>query len=150
MDPGTAIGVTSLGIQVCQRLLDYYCDWRSYNKDIAAFTDSITELLGFFKDVQETLNTTKSTAHEGPADLLKCADEALVKCREDVETLKAELDTVGQYQDKDEICLKLKLKEQLRRALYPFRKGTLGDLQDIANDTKLFSQKSWECFRYVK
>ena len=33
MDPGTALGIVSLGIQVCEGLLGYYRDYKRYEED---------------------------------------------------------------------------------------------------------------------
>jgi hypothetical protein len=41
---GTAVGIASLGIQVCQGLLSYYDTWKSYDPDISSIYDAITDL----------------------------------------------------------------------------------------------------------
>lgn len=41
---GTAVGIASLGIQVCQGLLDYYNSWKSYDSDISSTYDAISDL----------------------------------------------------------------------------------------------------------
>jgi hypothetical protein len=41
---GTAVGIASLGIQVCQGLLSYYDSWKSYGSDISSTYDAITDL----------------------------------------------------------------------------------------------------------
>jgi hypothetical protein len=41
---GTAVGIASLGIQVCQGLLSYYSDWKDYNSDVSSTYDAITDL----------------------------------------------------------------------------------------------------------
>jgi hypothetical protein len=41
---GTAVGIASLGIQVCQGLLSYYDSWKSYGSDISSTHDAITDL----------------------------------------------------------------------------------------------------------
>jgi hypothetical protein len=41
---GTAVGIASLGIQVCQGLLSYYDSWKSYDSDISSTYNTISDL----------------------------------------------------------------------------------------------------------
>jgi hypothetical protein len=41
---GSAVGIASLGIQVCQGLLSYYDAWRGYDSDVSSAYDSIDDL----------------------------------------------------------------------------------------------------------
>ena len=41
---GSAVGIASLGIQVCQGLLTYYDAWRAYDQDITSTYNAITDL----------------------------------------------------------------------------------------------------------
>jgi len=41
---GSAVGIASLGIQICQGLLSYHDRWEDYKADIASARDSITDL----------------------------------------------------------------------------------------------------------
>lgn len=41
---GSAVGVASLGLQVCQGLLKYYNNWKDYNEDMAIAYRSIETL----------------------------------------------------------------------------------------------------------
>lgn len=41
---GSALGVVSVGIQVCQGLLSYYNAWRSYNSQISHCYNTIEGL----------------------------------------------------------------------------------------------------------
>lgn len=41
---GTAVGIASLGIQVCQSLLSYYADWQEYNANISNTYKVIVDL----------------------------------------------------------------------------------------------------------
>ena len=50
---GSAVGVASLGIQICQALLSYYNAWRAYHSDVRSAYDSIDDLsrtLALLKD----------------------------------------------------------------------------------------------------
>ena len=52
---GTAAGIASLGIQVCQGLLSYYEAWRSYHQDICDACDKASELEKTFALLNDTL-----------------------------------------------------------------------------------------------
>lgn len=54
---GTAVGVASLGIQVCQGLRSYYDDWKTYDADISSTYSTIT-------DLSKTLMILKSTLQQ--------------------------------------------------------------------------------------
>lgn len=41
---GTAVGIASLGITVCQGLLSYYDAWRSYDHDISSTYSDVDDL----------------------------------------------------------------------------------------------------------
>jgi hypothetical protein len=44
MDPGTALGAISLGIEVCKGLLDYYRTWNEHEVDIKQTSNKIAVL----------------------------------------------------------------------------------------------------------
>lgn len=44
MDPGTALGVVSLGIQVCQGITWYYGEWKDCPEDVAGVAKSAESL----------------------------------------------------------------------------------------------------------
>jgi hypothetical protein len=54
---GTAVGIVSLGIQVCQGLLFYYDAWKSYDSDISSTYNAIT-------DLSRTLTILKTTLQQ--------------------------------------------------------------------------------------
>ena len=40
----SAVGIVSLGVQVCQGLLSYYDGWKSFSSDISSTYNSIDDL----------------------------------------------------------------------------------------------------------
>jgi len=55
---GGAVGIISLGIQVCQGLLSYYHDWKSYGGNIDGTYKTIAGLEKTFKLINESLTST--------------------------------------------------------------------------------------------
>lgn len=70
-----AVGVVSLGIQLCQGFLKYYHDWQSYHEDISAAYNKVNGLNDTLTLLEDSLNDPfldaerKSKAHER---LLSC------------------------------------------------------------------------------
>ena len=56
-----AIGIVSLGIQVCQGLLKYYDSWKDSRKDIAALCSSVESLSSILDQLEQTLTGTHET-----------------------------------------------------------------------------------------
>lgn len=52
---GTAVGVISLGIQVCQGLVSYYKNWKSFDDDIAHLYAKIDGLRITLENLEHTL-----------------------------------------------------------------------------------------------
>ena len=128
MDPGTALGVISLGIDIADKLLKYYATWRSYERDISEMYKSIATL-------NETLHLLKkvivsafqaNTVDDEAKDLIVAR---VVSCTDGVLDLQAQLEKVhgkGQGSGRGE----KRLFSQARRALYPFRESTILTLQE--------------------
>ena len=73
MDAGSAVGIVSLGIQVCQGLLDYYHSWKSYRTDINTAYDCIADLHKTFALLQDTLSSS-SLDPARAREVCKCLD----------------------------------------------------------------------------
>ena len=76
---GTGVGIASLGIQVCQSLLDYYHDWKDYDQDIKLTTGAISDLEEKFALLREVLDDPKLSQHQKTKDSV---NQSLVLCEE--------------------------------------------------------------------
>ncbi|ORY09159.1 hypothetical protein BCR34DRAFT_616004 [Clohesyomyces aquaticus] len=124
---GTAVGITSLGIQVCQVLIQYYYQFKDWSEEVFAVlrrVDILSSTLNaveklkqkFESDDDEVLEELQSTLTECLADL-KSLDHMSRKCSET--TLPESLE------DKARLVKK--------RLLWPFKKETLSSLQDAVD-----------------
>ncbi|PSN62549.1 hypothetical protein BS50DRAFT_638175 [Corynespora cassiicola Philippines] len=119
---GTAVGITSLGIQVCQSLVRYYSQYRSFHDDIDAVVQRVEGLQSILNTVALVKNKIESS-DEPSADL----QAALMACLSAVDSLKKmaekcnETRTLGSTQDVARLVKK--------RLLWPFKKETLADTQ---------------------
>ncbi|SMR60828.1 unnamed protein product [Zymoseptoria tritici ST99CH_1E4] len=124
---GAAVGIASLGIQVCQGLLDYYNGWKDYQTDIAGAYNSIA-------DLYETLALLKVSLDDKELDHDRAerAKEALESCKDGLTKLSKKLQKL-QTHDKPQGS-RQRLWAEFQRGSYPFKASTLAKLREIVDD----------------
>lgn len=50
----SAVGIVSLGLQVCQGIVQYYSHWKDYTVDIASTYELVGQLRGIFEALSST------------------------------------------------------------------------------------------------
>jgi hypothetical protein len=123
---GTAVGVASLGIQVCQGLLSYYDDWKAYDADISTTYSAIT-------DLGKTLTILKSTLQQEVDEEKAGRVRTCVKSCEDA-LLELEKKRCSLQKFSRPEGLRQKMRAGLQRSWYPFRKETLEALEASVTD----------------
>jgi len=125
----SAVGIASIGIQVCQALLAYYEDWRSYHSDINSTYDSID-------DLSRTLVLLRGSLNDAALDderksrvktSLRLCENSLTK----LSAIRQKLREYGQP-----LGIRQKVWAELQRAWFPFKAGTLAKLQTNVSDTR--------------
>lgn len=124
MDLGTELGVVSLGLTVCQGLLDYYKSWQTYRDDIRSTSASIGHLLQLLYQIREILNS-KTEGHQ--ATLMSQVDKAAKNCASNLRVLNDWLQKIRPFDDAQSI--RNKLRNRFQRLDYPFQKETLKGLE---------------------
>jgi hypothetical protein len=124
---GSAVGIASLGVQVCQGLLSYYHDWRSYHDDIASACDKVGSL-------ERTLTLLRESLNQPFLDAKRKArvQASLISCRSSTHALEkrcAKLQASAQPSG-----LREKAAAVTKRALYPFKASTLAKVSETVND----------------
>jgi hypothetical protein len=123
---GTAVGIASLGIQVCQGLLDYYDSWKSYDSDISSTYNAIT-------DLSKTLILLRTTLHQQADEERVGRVRTCVKdCEDALLKLDKKRDSLQKYSQPE--GLRQKMRSELQRTWYPFRKETLEALKASVTD----------------
>lgn len=118
---GTAVGIASLGIQVCQGLLSYYDSWKSYGSDISSTYDAITDLSKTLILLRTTLQQQVDEERAGRVrTCMKDCEDALLA----LEEKRCSLQKYGQPEG-----LRQKMRLGLQRSWYPFRKEVLEALE---------------------
>ena len=114
---GTAVGIASLGIQVCQGLLDYYDSWKGYDSDISSAYDAISDLSKTLILLKTTLQQQTDEERVGRVrTCVKDCEDALLE----LEKRRNSLQKYGQPEG-----LRQKMRAGLQKTWYPFRKETL-------------------------
>ncbi|KAK3670456.1 hypothetical protein LTR78_009697 [Recurvomyces mirabilis] len=126
---GTAVGVASFGIQICQGLLTYYGSWKDYHQDVKTAYDGINDLSKTFQLLKQSLakpslDTERSTKVE---ECLSSCTTGLGRLEKKLKKLQSSSQPVG---------LRSKAWAEVQRAWYPLRASTLVKLQEIVGDLR--------------
>lgn len=116
---GSAVGIVSLGIQVCQGLVRYYGSWQDGREDIEATCNSVGNLaktLGVLEVTLQSRTLGENEVHE------EHVEDSLTACTSSVHQLKRKLDKIEKVQGSD---IRSTLHELGRRLVYPFRERAL-------------------------
>ena len=127
---GSAVGVISLGIEVCQGLLKYYNSWKECHQDIENTSKSIASLTETLELVSRVVKT--KTGQGDPIE--QQITSIVVRCLTGIEALSEELKRFEKYPDSADI--RSKIKSQWRRLYYPFKESTLAKLRDSVQDIR--------------
>ena len=127
MDAGSAVGIVSLGIQVCQGLLDYYDSWKSFRTDITSAYDCVVDLYKTFALLRDNLNSSGlDPARAGQVH------KRLDSCADILHKLQKKL---GKLQTHPLPCgFRQKAWAGVQRSLYPLKESTLAKLREVASD----------------
>ena len=127
---GSAVGVISLGIQVCQGLLAYYDFWKGCHQDIENTSKSIASLCEILERVLRV--TGYQTDQDEAVD--QQISNIAKQCSANIGILSAELTKFEKYADTADV--RTKIKSHMRRLYYPFRESTLAKLRDLIQDIR--------------
>jgi len=128
---GTAIGVLSLGIQVCQELRNYVNSASSRDKNIATILEQTTTLISIFDALRTVLPSVLSAVDAsrtatGPGAMLA----ALELCVEQVQGKISEVHTMlSSLREPQVTTAQAKIRDVGKRLLYPLRRADTQELQ---------------------
>ncbi|KAL6352657.1 hypothetical protein LRP88_13126 [Fusarium phalaenopsidis] len=117
---GSAVGIISLGIQVCQGLVQYADAVRGQQRDVDDGMDEDRSLLTVFKSLEQTIARIETDSPENAKPLLEHLRQAEAKLR----SLEEVLTEVG-IPVNTSSSIKGKMKETYRVAIYPMKKSKL-------------------------
>lgn len=120
---GSAVGIVSLGIQVCQGLIQYYGSWKDAPEDVTQMCQSVRNLEETLKLLEDTItdNRVSTQAKTGVQNNIDA-------CTVSINKLQSKLMKVQELKGSG---IWPKVHGQGRRLLYPFRESTLLKLRGI-------------------
>ena len=127
---GSAVGVISLGIQVCQGLLAYYDSWKGCHQDIENTSKSIASLTETLELVSRGVKNKKGQCEPVEQQIYSI----VVRCLMGIEGLSKELKRFEKYPESAD--MRSKIKSHMRRLYYPFKESTLAKLRDSVQDVR--------------
>lgn len=125
---GSAVGIASFGIQVCQGVLSYYDAWKSFNSDISSTYDSIDDLNRTLISLRGSLNSNH--LDDEKRDRVK---RCLHSCEDSLAKLSKKFQKLRKYGQPEGV--RQNAWVELQRAWYPFRASTVAKLREIVYDT---------------
>lgn len=121
MDPGTALGVVSLALDVVKDVYKYYNSWKGRDEDIDELKRSSSSLENVLETIEETLDNDNFD-HKKVQMIL----DSVQKCQVPIDKLKAKMENVKRGREPKTVWQKL--DDQRRRALYPFKRDTIAEI----------------------
>ena len=113
----SAVSVVSLGIQVCQGLLSYYNDCKSFDSVIGSLCQKIENLRTTFEICGELLNTSGTTISKVQVNVIKNMEA----CKDELRSLKTALDSCREHPKPQQYWKRSSRHGQ--QILFPFRKS---------------------------
>jgi hypothetical protein len=123
MDPGTALGIASLAYEVTKDLYEYYRALKHCDKDVKELRVQLLWLSDAFKVCRDLVGKPGLSA-----DSTRLVSKALASCEDATNNLRDVLNKIKKEGSPQGVVEKL--KASTRRACYPFKKATVGELTD--------------------
>ncbi|KAH8704770.1 hypothetical protein BGW36DRAFT_421364 [Talaromyces proteolyticus] len=127
---GTAAGVISLGLSVCQGLLAYYGEFKLFHEQIDEVTSRISSLDGILNTLQNMLINAHLLITSPTAQSTAIAVDSIIRCRNGLQRLQKMLEKCQNTTLSNNL---LGANIQVNRMLYPFRRATLIALMETIN-----------------
>ncbi|KAH7371860.1 hypothetical protein BKA64DRAFT_729050 [Cadophora sp. MPI-SDFR-AT-0126] len=118
---GTAVGIVSLGLQVSQGLIKYYSHFKAHDEEIAHIVWKSESLQTLLQALERPLRKAEATG----GDVLIQVRRSLFACEAGLKRLRTAAEKYGNLSIPTTIE---KLRALKKRALYPFKRDTLVEL----------------------
>ncbi|KAF4478165.1 hypothetical protein CGGC5_v013378 [Colletotrichum fructicola Nara gc5] len=137
MDPGTALAVVGLSLQVLGGMKEYYKSWKDCDDDVTQFREAIQRLTTMLDHLKSVL----LKPHLDPS-LVSTINDVCDNLKGSAEKMETLLKKVRDHGPPSTVLQKL--RQMGRRACYPFRAGTIshfmGFVADMTDDLSLAMQ----------
>ncbi|KAK4870013.1 hypothetical protein LT330_005737 [Penicillium expansum] len=120
---GTAVGIISLGLQLCQGIVSYSEAWRGYDEEIQNTNNKAKALRTLLKTLRDTIEDLQETRPEVAADL----EEKAMSMHSSIEKLRK---IVERFKPARSEAFPEKVRAQLKKSVYYFQRDSLQDMQN--------------------
>ncbi|KGO77406.1 hypothetical protein PITC_047790 [Penicillium italicum] len=120
---GTAVGIISLGLQLCQGIVSYSEAWRGYDDEIQNARNKAKALRMLLKTLRDTIEELQQTRPEVAADL----EEKAMSMQNSIEKLRK---IVDRFKPARSEAFPEKVRTQLKKSVYYFQRESLQDMQN--------------------
>jgi DNA-binding transcriptional MerR regulator len=129
---GSAVGIISLGLQVCGEIVSYCQSWRGFDEDIQRITEKADALRMPLKQLRELIEDTQRTNPADASDL----EEKTQSLQQAIMRLKAARD---RYSSTNSVSPN-GFRYQVKKAKYPFKKDGLREMCSDLDSIQLVLQ----------
>ncbi|OQE18125.1 hypothetical protein PENFLA_c022G00387 [Penicillium flavigenum] len=126
-----AVGLLSLGIEVTQGLVSFYTAWKNQDVTLARTAESLEFLLGILQALDTAIRFRQSQPNE--RNLLQKVERAILGSAAVIQDFKDEL---RKFVESSSGNMKERIKISGRRAAYPFKRGTLLNIEDSISEIR--------------
>ena len=128
---GTAVGIISLGLQVCRGLVSYYEAYQGQDEKVADILRDISALNSSLKAIQRCLSKLSSRQLETIAQ----AGDSVIDCAAVVKRLERLLAECHRTTIPPDFKERMQLLA--RKVAFPFRQSTIKDLKDTVKGLQI-------------
>lgn len=133
MDPlsiaASATGLISLGITVCNGLLEYYSSWKDAEEEVSRMYNSIEAL------TKTLILIDLSIQHKSfNCDIVVRVEESIASTQRGLDSLRKKLEKIKVVPQQE--GWREKTKAHFRRAVFPFKESTLVKLKELGNELR--------------
>lgn len=125
---GTAVGIISLGIQLCQGISEYYTAWKDHNEHVQRTCEAVDTLCQQLKTLDNALQNDVFAR-----DIMIDVHASIVRCEDGVIKLREKLKKIKKLEGS---AFRDKVENQVRHYLGPFRESTLAKFREIVHELR--------------
>jgi hypothetical protein len=122
---GTAVGITSLGIQTFRIIYTYYSQYKGFHDDIDHVLRQVEGIQGILESLHQAKERFGIDNH-APSSQLHLALEACEAALKQLKHMADKCNTTNQVTD-----VQTRVRNARKRLLWPYKKDTLSDMQTV-------------------
>ncbi|CAG7925023.1 unnamed protein product [Penicillium olsonii] len=134
---GSAVGIISLGLQVCGEIVSYCQAWRGFDEDIQRITEKADGLCMLLKGLREIIEYAQRNSHAEASDL-ESKTQSLQKAILRLKSATDRCASTGSITPNG-------FRHQLKKATYPFKKEGLREISTDLDSIQIPLKQLFTC-----